>query len=52
MGNIERIDVFRNLDHEDLHINDIEEKFELGWEGHAPGFITKKLNKKIPPEIL
>ena len=51
VGNIERIDVFRNLDHEDLHINDIEEKFELGWEGHAPGFITKKLNKKILDEI-
>ena len=51
VGNIERIDVFRNLDHEDLHINDIEEKFEQGWEGHAPGFITKKLNKKILDEI-
>ena len=51
VGNIERIDVFRNLDHEDLHINDIEEKFELGWEGYAPGFITKKLNKKILDEI-
>ena len=51
VGNIERIDVFRNLDHEDLHINDIENKFELGWEGRAPGFITKKLNKKILDEI-
>ena len=51
VGNIERIDVFRNLDHEDLHINDIEEKFELGWKGHAPGFITKKLNKKILDKI-
>lgn len=51
VGNIERIDVFKNLEHEDLHLNDIEEKFDLGWDGKAPGYITKKLNKKILSEI-
>ena len=29
----------------------LKNKFELGWEGNAPGFITKKLNKKILEEI-
>lgn len=51
VGNIERIDVYRNINHEDLHLNDIEEKFDLGWDGKAPGYITKKLNKKILSEI-
>ena len=51
VGNIERIDVYKNINHEDLHLNDIEEKFDLGWDGKAPGYITKKLNKKILSEI-
>lgn len=51
VGNIERIDVYKNINHEDLHLNDIEEKFDLGWDGLAPGYITKKLNKKILSEI-
>ena len=44
--NIENIHIYKNLDGIDPHIEDIEEKFELSWKGNAPGFDTRKLNKK------
>ena len=44
--NIEHIHAYHNLDKINPYIEDIEEKFELSWEGKAPGFDTRKLNKK------
>jgi superfamily II DNA or RNA helicase len=44
--NIEQIHTYHNLDKINPYIEDIEEKFELSWEGKAPGFDTRKVNKK------
>jgi len=44
--NIEDINIYKNLDGPNLHIEDIEKKFELSWEGKAPGFDTRKLSQK------
>ena len=49
--NIEGIDVFHNCDGENPHIKDSEEKFNLAWEGHAPGFLTKTLSQKTLNKI-
>jgi len=44
--NIEDINIYKNLDGINPHIEDIEKKFELSWEGKAPGFDTRKINQK------
>ena len=49
--NIEGIDVFHNCDGENPHIKDSEEKFDLAWEGDAPGFLTKTLSQKTLNKI-
>ena len=40
------INIYKNLDGINPHIEDIEKKFELSWEGKAPGFDTRKINQK------
>ncbi|WP_440677406.1 DEAD/DEAH box helicase family protein [Candidatus Pelagibacter sp. HIMB1587] len=49
--NIEGIDVFTNINGEDVHINDFEYKFDLAWDDKAPGFQTKPLSKKTLDKI-
>ena len=44
--NIEDINIYNNLNGVNPHIEDIEKKFELSWDGKAPGFETRKLNQK------
>lgn len=49
--NIEGIDVFKNIDGPNVHIDDFENKFELAWNGKAPGFETKPISQKTLEKI-
>ena len=49
--NIESIDVFTNINGDEPHINDSEQKFDLAWNDKAPGFITKPLSQKTLNKI-
>ncbi|AFS47930.1 helicase/type III restriction enzyme, res subunit [alpha proteobacterium HIMB5] len=49
--NIEYIHVYNNLNGENYHIKDIEEKFKIAWEGKAEGFKTISLKKEFLKKI-
>ena len=49
--NVEYIHVYNNLNGQHPHIEDIETKFNLGWEGNAEGFKTVSLKKEFLKKI-
>jgi len=49
--NVEKLDVFTNLNGEDPHLMICEREFNEAWNGKAPGFLTKTLSQKTLDKI-
>ena len=49
--NVEKLDVFTNLNGEDPHLMICEKEFNEAWNGKAPGFLTKTLSQKTLDKI-
>ena len=49
--NVEKLDVFTNLNGEDPHLAICEKEFNDAWNGKAPGFLTKTLSQKTLDKI-
>lgn len=49
--NVEDIHVYKNIDGPNEYIEDMEKKFELGWNGKASGYITKPISEKTLSKI-
>ena len=51
LTNIEYIQVHNNLEENNKYLDDVEEKFDIGWKNLAPGFQTCALNQDTLKKI-